>query len=256
MVSSGSELGGGELRGPVIAQYGLLSVALPDNWIVSAEGGEPETAEEGHLEGGAAALFAPARDEQKQRAGRCDKHGAIREPDSDRGRQPPDHRAPRALRRIVFGCPDGEGGKQQGPEGVAGVVLDLERIVREPRRDAAQEHQRRRPHRSHPSSTDPQRGGQGGDPEDHRDQACGEFVGAQREQRRAHNHQPAERRALPEPQQSAELGERSVAHVERDRLFVEPEGHPALPLVDVEAGDDQTDGQRGRDVLIAAAHIG
>jgi hypothetical protein len=117
--------------------------------------------------------------------------------------------------------------------------------------DPAQKHQRRGAGRSHPSSTDPQRNGEGRDPEDQWNKPYGELAGAQREQRRPLDDQPPERCALTQPQHTGELGNRAVAHVERDRLLVEPERDPTLPLVDVQPGDDHSDRQRGSDVVIA-----
>ena len=153
----------------------IVEGGLPGQLVVGAEGCEPETSQERHLECRAAAVSAPPGGEQKQRARRRDQHRAIRQPESDRGRQPPDGRAARPPRGVGFDRPDSECGQQQCPEDVAGVVFDLERIVREPLADRAQEHQRRRAGRSQPSSTDPQRNRQGRDPEEQRAQDVRRF---------------------------------------------------------------------------------
>ena len=159
-------------------------------------------------------------------------------------------RRDRSAGGIGLDRPDDECGEQQREENVAGVMFDLEPIVREPLADRAQEHQDRRPGRSQPSSTDPQCSRQGRDSEEQGQETYGDFPGAQREHGDALDDQPPEWRGLTQPERTAELRKRAVAHIERDRFLVEPERARTKPLVDVQPEGDQPNHQRGSDVPV------
>ena len=101
-------------------------------------------------------------------------------------------------------------------------MLDLERVMEQIHAERAKQRQDGGRYRFQPATTDPEGCCHGEHSEQHGNDAQGELARSGGDDHDALRHQPAERRALSEPQRTGQVEEFSIAYVERDHFFVQP----------------------------------
>jgi hypothetical protein len=109
----------------------------------------------------------------------------------------------------------------------------------------AEQHEEHRRVAFHPAAAHPHGSGERGDSEEQRKEAQTQLGRTERQEDDALHDEPAEWCPLTQPEASRQLPESAIANVDRDHLFINPQGCRPQPLHDIESNGGDGD-KRGR----------
>ena len=150
----------------------------------------------------------------------------------DRDRRPDHDRVSSCLSGRRRRERDGHKGQQEPKERVRRVRLQLDGVKGDPLADRTEHYQYGAGLRRQPPSSDVESRDDGRHAKGRREGPHGQLRRSECQQDEPLEKKPAHRSALIEPQPAAQTGERAIAEVQRDHLFVEPQRTRSRPLMD------------------------